>query len=203
MKISARAVLVVRKGRKRKQGYRHPCGQLIDPSKAEVTETEKAVAKVIAISQPHRRAIPAELRHDAKAENALGRLELGGKISRKQYEAGKWYAGVVRRYRQVIMAPNPTPGSIAGAQIVGAGGPMHIDDDEVERRTSIYNSAVEFLFEKKGQRVAKAVAHVAVNDREADRECLRLLVLGLEALAVHRGLKKPQSFDTEKQNGAR
>ena len=201
MNIAARAVLVVRKGRKRKEGPRYPCGQLIDLSKAEVTEAERALAKVIAIRQPHRQGVPAELRHDAKAENTLGRLELSGKITREHYEAGKWYAGVVRRYRQVIMAPNANPGSISGATITGGGAPTHIEDEEAARRKSVYDAAFELL-DSKGQRVAKAVAHVAVHDRPIDREALKLLVVGLEALAVHRGLTKPKISCTEKQNGA-
>ena len=193
MKISQRALVVVRKGRPRKTGYRHPCGQLIDPSKTEVTEAEKALAKVIAIRQPHRQSVPAALRHDAAAENVLGRLFLGGKITREQHEAGKWYAGVVRRYRQLIMAPNCNPGSISGATIVGSSGPIHIEDDEAERRKSVYNAAFELL-DLIGQRVAKAVAHTAVHDRPAG-DGLKLLVMGLEALAVHRGLTKPKKSE--------
>jgi hypothetical protein len=191
MKISQRALVVVRKGgRKRHSGARYPCGQLMDPAKAPVTEEEKAIAKVIAIRQPHRQDVPAELRHDAAAENVLGRLFLSEKITREQHEAGKWYAGVVRRYRQLIMAPNCNPGSISGVTIVGSGGPVHIEDDEAERRKSIYNAAFELL-DGIGQRVAKAVAHTAVHDRPAG-DGLKLLVIGLEALAAHRGLTKPK-----------
>jgi hypothetical protein len=197
MSISQRALVVVRKGRPRKPGHRHPCGQLIDPSKAEVTEAEKAFAKVIAIHQPHRRDVPESQRHDAKAGTVLGRLELGGKITREQFLAGEWYAGVVRRYRQVIMAPNCNPGSISGATIVGSGGPVHIEDEEAQRRKSVYDAAFELL-DRIGQRVAKAVAHTAVHDRPAG-DGLNLLLIGLEALAVHRGLTKPKNSCTEKQ----
>ena len=200
MRISAQAVLVVRKGRKRKPGYRHSCGQLIDPSKAEVTEAEKALAKVIAIHQPHRREVPESQRHDAKAGTQLGRLQLRGLISHEHYLAGEWDAGVVRRYRQLIMAPNCNPGSISGVTIVGSGGPIHIEDDEATRRKSVYDAAFELL-DAIGQRVAKAVAHTAVHDRPAG-DGLRLLVIGLEALAVHRGLTKPKNASTEINTGA-
>lgn len=192
MSITARALIVVRKGRKRKSGPRHPCGQLVDGTKIDT--------KVIAFLQPHRRDVAPELRHDALAGTMLGRLQLGGKITKEQHDAGDWYAGVVRRYRQVIMAPNPSPGSIAGVQIVGSSGPMFIEDDEAKRRKSTYDSAFEVL-DAKGQRVAKAVAHTAVNDRAADGDALKLLVIGLEALAIHRGLTKPNRSCTEINTG--
>lgn len=194
MPITARALIIIRKGRERKPGHRHPCGQLIDPSKAEVTEKEREKAKVTAMTHPDRQCLPEKLRHDAKAENVLGRLDLTGKITREQYLAGKWYASVVRRYRQVIMAPNANPRSIAGVTIVGSGGPVHIDDDEAARRKSVYDTAFRLLDEK-GQRVAKAVAHVAVHDRPIDREGIKLLVIGLEVLAIHRGLTKPKTSE--------
>jgi hypothetical protein len=200
MKISQRALVVVRRGRPRKPGPRHPCGQLINPSKAEVSEAEKALAKVIAIRQPDRQDIPVALRHDAKAGTVLGRLQLGGKITHEQYMAGEWYAGVVRRYRQVIMAPNCNPGSISGVTIVGSSGPMHIEDEEAQRRKSVYDAAFELL-DKIGQRVAKAVAHTAVHDRPAG-DGLNLLLIGLEALAVHRGLTKPKNCDLSKSKMA-
>lgn len=189
--ISERAIAVMRVGRKRKTGPRHPCGQLVDPSKAEVTEKEKAVARAIAVNQPHRQDISPSLRHDAKATTVLGRLELGGKITREQYEAGDWYAGVVQRYRQVIMAPNDSPGSITGVTIVGSGAPLHIDDDEAKRRKAVYDRAFETL-DRIGQRVAKSVARVAVHNESPNCDMLALLIIGLEALAVHRGLTKPR-----------
>jgi hypothetical protein len=199
MRISQRALVVVRKGRPRKPGYRHPCGQLIDPSKAEVTEAEKALAKVIAIRQPHRQSVPESLRHDAKAENVLGRLQLGGKITKDEYDAGKWWAVTVRRYLQSIEGPSPNPSSIAG--VGTGGGRAHIDEDEAIRRKSVYDQGIFVLFEK-GQKFAKATNQTAVYDRTPDARQLFYLQEGLHALSIHKGLTKDEKRCTKIKTGA-
>lgn len=165
-------------GRKRKPGRRKPSGDRIVP-----TFDPKAVARMM----PHRQEVPEPIRHDPKAESQLGRYELNGSITRWEYDAGRWYAGVVNRYRTVIGAPNASPASNAGKVVsVFGAAPLVIDPDEAERRTSAYNGAFEVL-SNVGQRSAKAVARVAVYNERCPDGLWSLMRLGLLALAVHRG----------------
>lgn len=180
LNITGRAIKIVRKGRKRKFGVaRHKCGQPIDHKYCPIK---------IAQVHPDRQAIPKELRHDAKAEDVIGRLNLGGRITDEEYEAGKWYAGVVKRYTQSIGAPTPQPGSIAGAT-TGGGGQAYIDSDEAKRRKDAYDPAFEAL-DRRGQRFAKAVARTAVYNEAPTNETFPYLKEGLHTLAVHRGLTR-------------
>ena len=180
-------------GRKRKGGHRHPGGQLVDEKPIE--------PKVIAFTQPHRQSVPEGLRHDPKAETHLGRYQLRGVITVYEYEAGKWYAGVVNRYRTLIDAPKPDAKSNAGVMLGGGGSRTEIDDDEAARRKAAYNTAVELLMDV-GQRSAKAVKDTAIYDKP----CLDLIPMrhGLIALAVHRGmLTASQGLDIRRQLGYR
>jgi hypothetical protein len=172
---------VVILGRKRKIGARKPSGDLITPDR-------DVDVKAVAQAMPHRRGVVVELRHDPKAESALGRYHLSGKITEWEYEAGTWYAVTVSRYRAVISAPNPSPRSNAGVLVPIFGGqPWAVDDDEAERRKSAYNQAFGVL-DSVGQRAAKAVARVCVYNENCPLGLWGMMRMGLLKLAVHRGL---------------
>lgn len=176
-----------RKGRKRKTTARFPCG------KAREVVTD---AKVIALTMPHRRDVPDAVRHDAKAESEIGRMSLRNAITTEEYEAARWFSGVVHRYRSLIEAPNPSPPSNAGILVHAPAGQAYIDDDEAERRTVAYNTAYEALVAGEygmPHRRALAVKLVVVQDHPCPEGFLPDLRRGLIALAVHRGMLKPQT----------
>lgn len=119
-------VSMSRAGRKRKNGPRHPGGQL----KNSKTDLDY---KVRTTRQPHRRALAHQLRAagaddvDVKklaageeAESPLGRLWLNGLLTmrsgdvqaaRDRYDAGNMFAQAVGAYLSAIEAPGGTSGS--------------------------------------------------------------------------------------------
>lgn len=119
-----------RAGRKRKNGPRHPGGQLkkTKPRKTEIDDSVRTQR------QPHRRALVHQLRalkvepHEVEkfaageeAESPIGRLWASGLLamkgdgdiqaSRDRYDAGSMFAQVVGAYRSSIMAPGGVSGS--------------------------------------------------------------------------------------------
>jgi hypothetical protein len=170
---------LARTGRKRKTGRRHPSGDLAMP---------RVDYRSMAALQPHRVWLPADRRLSEKAETPLGGLNLIGVISDEQYEAGRWYASVVARYRTSIEAPNPSPASIAGE---GGGGVVYLSREQAEQRKDEYDRAFEAVFEA-GQKAARTVARVAVYGEACPRGFMPDLIRGLQALAVHRGLTGPR-----------
>lgn len=180
-------------GRKRKSTKRRTkCGKL--------EQDKTPLPQIIALNQPHRKSVPASLRHDAKAESHLGRYNLNQNITDEEYAAGVWYAGVVTRYRAVLDSPKPSPNSISGAlAATGGRSGVILDDDEAERRTSVYNNAFEAV-SKQGNWAARAVARVAVYGEICPMGKFSDLRRGLIALAVHRGmLKAEQAIDLSSQ----
>jgi hypothetical protein len=167
-------------GRKRKNAPRKPGGRLKQRA-CDRMET--------ASSQPHRRGLSEKDKLDEKAECLLGRMNLQKQISDAQYRAGAEFERVVARYRKVIDAPNPHPGSIAG---VGAYGRSEISREECERRKQRYDDAFEALGAV-CRRSLMAVSDVAVHDRPARFE-MTYLRAGLDALAGHFGYGKVVPF---------
>jgi hypothetical protein len=119
-----------RAGRKRKDGPRHPGGQL----KRLSTEEREASDRVSTTRQPHRRGLAHQLRaagaedHDVKkltageeAESPIGRLWAAGQLkqagdpdsqaARDRYDAGNMFAQIVGAYLSSIVAPGGTSGS--------------------------------------------------------------------------------------------
>lgn len=176
--ITQRAVAVIRVGRKRKAGKRHPNGELVNEQK------QIDLAHRIAITQPHRQSVSESLRFDQKAGTELGRLRLRGILTEEQYEAGRKYNALVTRYRASIDAPKAGQ-SIAGAMEPRGGGVITLEAAREIKRE--YDGAFEALFDC-GQPAAKLVAHVAVHDREIDRHLHATLICGLSGLAKHFGL---------------
>lgn len=161
-----------RTGRKRKSGRRYPNGELNMGPHVDIRQ--------FVANQPHRRMLLPADRTEPIAFSFLGRLLLGGKITKEQHLAGDRYAAIVNRYRAVIGAPSPE-----GARLLEVGGILFISDEEARRRKSAYDDAFEALCEA-GQKAARAVAHVAVYGKHCDE--LDRLVAGLERLVRHFGL---------------
>jgi hypothetical protein len=169
---------MVRRGRKRKIGLRHPGGELVRP---------RFDVRSLATLQPHRVWLPEEKRMDQKAASPLGCLNLLGVLTDVQYLAGVRYAVVVGKYRAVIETPRATAGAGRGYDCPGdlkcgrEGAPC-----ECRRRKERYDAAFVAVLEA-GQRAARAVARVAVHGEQCPRGALADLKRGLDALAKHFG----------------
>lgn len=185
LKISERAVAVMRVGRKRKSGHRKPSGDLSNE------RIEAEIARMTAIQMPHRKSVPVEHRYDPKAESHLGRMNLRGIITDLQFDAGREYAKIVSLYRSAIEAPRQGQ-SIAGVMEPKSSGFMDVDRArEIKRR---YDGAFEALFDA-GQPAAKTVARVAVHDTGILRNERDYLFRGLDALVRHFGLTSSRKSD--------
>ena len=162
-----------RAGRKRKQGRRHPSGDIalphVDP-------------RLAAAHWPHRRGLPEGLRLHELAETPFGCLHLIGAITGQQHRAGELYRGAVRRYLASIQPPSMPP-SIAGWQQPGAGGQA---PDGPDLRDS-YDAAFASMHGA-GHAAQRAVARVAVHGFELESGQLPYLIRGLDALIDHYGL---------------
>lgn len=68
----------------------------------------------VARSQPHRHGFTEyeSICHDARAASSFGQLNLIGAIPDDLYQAGQRFAGIVRRWREAVDAPNLPPSSI-------------------------------------------------------------------------------------------
>jgi hypothetical protein len=181
------ALKIERRGRKRKFGKRHPNGKLVQ---------EKPVDQnVIALRMPHRAGVPQAVAHDPKAESSLGRYNLNGVITSKEYDAGVYYRGVVARYLMLIKAPQPNMRSCTG-EATSRGMPLAIDSDEAERRQFAYNEAYEAIEEAGGQRGAKAVSRVAIYDCACPDGMIGPMRYALVGLMLKRGLcTKSEALD--------
>jgi len=184
MKISQRAVQIVRTGRKRKPGKRHPNGDLANE---RTTEQEMKEARILAFKQPHRQSVPEEKRTDPECEWPLGRAFLRGEITAMQLQAAKNYGRDVQRYRAILLpeAPNPSPASIAGYMQPGNGGSHTADEEKIQER---YDAVFESLEQAVGPRGCRAVARVAVFNEGCPQGAEKLLKLGLNALVDFYGL---------------
>lgn len=169
---------VIAMGRKRQIGGREQNGRLQRQPPEKDVDT-----KAVAITMPHRLGVPEEYRHDWRAESVFGRLLLNGKIDAKQYSAGVRYRNIVMRFRVIMSIPMHTPPSMAGIILGASLGGHELDNQEIADRRDNYNGAYEALESGAGNRGARAVAHVAIFERE--HFDLRILKCGLNVLLRH------------------
>lgn len=163
-------------GRKRKSGKRERNGRI---------QREKTPdPKIIAFSQPHRQSVPAEKRHDQRAENPFGRLNLINAVPDLEYDAGVKFREVSVRYRAIIDSPNPSPGAISLDGLV-YGGRAPISDEEAIRRRNDYMRAFEAI-EGYGPRVV--IKSVVIFEKELQPGDLPDLRSALQGLVKHFGL---------------
>lgn len=196
-----------RAGRKRKNGPRHPSGQL------RKSKTESPDDRVRAARQPHRRALAHELRAAGadkaeiekfaageEAESPIGRLWASGRLrrpddpdsqaARDRYDAGAMYAQIVGAYRSAIEAPNGGGGSGRGFGCLELLCALAPESCECARRKARYDRAFEAL-QAIGMGALKAVNRVAVHREGLAEEELVYLVAGLEGLRRIFGLTAP------------
>ena len=176
-------IVVVRRGRRRKAGRRHPNGELVADQRDD---------RALAAEQPHRRWLPPDKRLSEKAGTPLGGLNLMGVLSDAQHEAGLRYAVIVGEYRAVIEAPKALGGRGKGFGCTGdcrrrrwAG---EMVDCICEMRKKRYDLAFAAVMTA-GQRAARAVARVAVHAEACPGGALPDLRRGLDALSRHFGLR--------------
>lgn len=165
-----------RHGRKRKQGPRHPSGDIIQ----QPTESPE----MIAVRQPHRQQAPIEARLDQRAETPLGILCLIGAITHAEYNAARWYASRVARYRAVIDCPKDSPNSIAGCFEPKRATP---DLDDAGERKTEYDEAYQAL-STAGRKSILAVNAMAINGAPCPPAAFPALIRGLKRLNAQREL---------------
>ncbi len=125
-----------RAGRKRKhEAKRHECGKIVQMPQAERSRTPNEVAR----SQPHRMRLYEDICHDSRAATSFGQLQLIGAIDDASYSAGIRFAGIVRRWREVMDCPRPAP-SIAGIGLPGHRTAAEIED--ATQRKADYEKAM-------------------------------------------------------------
>jgi hypothetical protein len=170
--------ITVMVGRKRKQGKRERNGRI---------QREKSEdPKIVAFTQPHRQGVPADKRHDQRAENPFGRLNLINAIPDIEYDAGIKYRDDYLRYRAVIDSPNPNPGAIALDRIA-YGGRFPLSEDEAIRRRTAYMRAFEAVTGYGPRVVIKSVLFYEKELQPGDLPDLRV---GLQGLVKHYGLTR-------------
>jgi hypothetical protein len=169
--------LTVMVGRKRKQGKRERNGRI---------QRERAIdPKVISLGQPHRQSVPAEKRHDQRAENPFGRLNLINAVSDVEYDAGIKYRDDYLRYRVTIDSPNPNPAAISLDRIA-YGGRLPLSEEEAARRRNTYMRAFEAVTGYGPRLVIKSVVFYEKELQPGDLPDLRI---ALQGLVKHYGLQ--------------
>lgn len=202
---------VARAGRKRKNGPRHPGGQLKRQKKEDLDD------KVRTSRQPHRRALARilrtgkvddetveKLRAGEEAESPIGRLWAAGflksvgdadaQAARDRYDAGNMFAQVVGAYRSVIEAPRDGASQGRGFPCQELLCTLAREACECERRKIRYMRAFETL-SAIGRRALMAVNAVTIHRQAIGEQELVYLVEGLEALRRHFGLTARRSRD--------
>jgi hypothetical protein len=172
-------IQIVRVGRKRKAGRRHPNGDLAHAKGENVG--------LIAVRHPDRQGIPESMRLHQAAGTPLGRLSLLGFINAQMLEAAKRYSRDVKRYLDIFGAPSPNAPSIN----MNAGDKEHrppLKEPEIARRIKAYTDAFDAVYDA-GHKAARAVARMAVYEERIPDGCsVDDLKRGLSALAHFYGL---------------
>jgi hypothetical protein len=183
--------ITVMVGRKRKQGKRERNGRI---------QREKSEdPKIVAFTQPHRQGVPADKRHDQRAENPFGRLNLINAVPDIEYDAGIKFRDDCQRYRTTLKytwdekseswvtalgAPNPFPGAIAFDGLSRGGG-KRLDGSEIGRRRNDYMRAFEAIT---GYGPRLVIKSVVIFEKELQPGDLPDLRIALQGLVKHYGL---------------
>jgi hypothetical protein len=168
-----------RRGRKRRKGLRRPNGRLVHERGESPRE--------IAARMPHRRAL-GENALDYRAESALGRLAIAGRITDEQFVAGTAFRRSWGVYLSTIMPPRAI-GVPSGAFWGCEGCPQTQDRAKCvcARRRAFYEDANRALH-KAGNAAVAIVKLIVLHDWPIGNSVP--LHLGLDALALHFGLTR-------------
>lgn len=180
-------MVAIRKGgRPGKKGNRYPSGKIIP----EKMTPEQIIThrKTVAATMPHRRGLPAEVRHREMAESPLGALALIGAITQTQFDALHEYRKIVMRYRAVISAPNPNPQAPQIGHVRGAATLVLSDEQAVARRER-YMRAFEAIT---GRHARTVVNSVVIHDRPLQAGDLPYLIGAGDDLIKHFGMNSGQ-----------
>jgi hypothetical protein len=172
--------LTVKVGRKRKQGKRERNGR--------IQRQKPEDAKLISFSQPHRQCVPADKRHDQRAENPFGRLNLINAVPDVEYDAGIKYRDICLRYRAVIDSPNPNPAAMSLDRI-SYGGRDPIGEEEAIKRRNEYMRSFEAI---QGYGPRLVINSVVIFEKELQPGDFPDLRIGLKGLVKHYGLGSTQ-----------
>jgi hypothetical protein len=168
--------LTVMVGRKRKQGKRERNGRI---------QREKSEdPRIISLTQPHRQGVPADKRHDQRAENPFGRLNLINAVPDIEYDAGIKYRDDYLRYRVTIDSPKPLRAMSPPGMSYG-GASYFISEEEEIRRRNAYLRAFEAVTGY-GPRVV--IKSVLLCEKELQPGDLPDLRTALKGLVKHYGL---------------
>jgi hypothetical protein len=114
------------RGRKRKNGKRHPSGKLVQP---RLEETQREVMATALEARQRHFGVSARQAKDERLGTALGRLAFAGSITPSQYAAGELYGETMARHRAVVGMPMAQPRSVTGLLInegiFGGGEPVY------------------------------------------------------------------------------
>jgi hypothetical protein len=168
--------LTVMVGRKRKQGKRERNGR--------IQRERPEDPKIIALNQPHRASVPADKRHDQRAENPFGRLNLINAVPDIEYDAGIKFRDIYVRYRATIDSPSPYPRAISLDRLL-KGPRQPIDPEEATRRKTQWRLSLNALGSDREKIVLNSVL---IYEKNLDQGDLQYLRVGLKNLVAHYGL---------------
>ena len=140
--------------------------------------------RTLAAAQPHRRCLPEADRLSEKAGTVIGCLNLLGRISDDQYEAGKRYSVIVGAYRAMIGVPQGLSGGGKAGNCWGIA-PCPSETCVCLARKNRYDDAYCAI---RTHAAHLAVNAVAIHDHDISPDQLIHLRAGLSALARHFGL---------------
>lgn len=163
-------------GRKRKTGKREPNGRASRVGAGDAM-------RVVVLAQPHRACLPAEARRDHRAESALGRLFLTGRITQAECEAGERLAGRKAAFDRALASPPPVR-SAAGQMVAER---LTADDAKDLPNAETRTADIPLTEEERAERAlagwssAEALVWGAVRcSRHAFSMVMRVVVEGLD-----------------------
>ena len=164
-------------GRKRKNGKRERNGRI---------QRDKTDPKIVSLSQPHRQSVPIEKRHDQKAENPFGRLNLTNTVTDIEYDAGLKFRDDYLRYARIMGIPSHCPRSVA-LDGLRYGSGADISPEQADARKSKWRRALAAVG---AERVKIVLNSVVIYEKELVSGELVYLRIGLSNLVDYYGLTR-------------
>lgn len=177
-------------GRPRKEGPRFPCGKLRPQATLEQVEratwATSPLQPVLQTLRRHHDGVHSpepvskeDARRLMQRTTILGQLRADGHITQEQEEAGRAYAELLHRHAAIIGLPRGAPVSVSYGVVRGGASPP--TEETIRAVREAYRAATRALT-RHGVAV-KYVTDDAVTRTEGRPKSLRLLTVGLDALA--------------------